>query len=96
MEKERNLKPYSGIAHIVGAGTRVLPKVSYLLSLLGFCSLPSLAVLGTKLQSSVEGSNGLGCPYRDSLHFTVMCQNVEREVAEGERYLWQMTVRVHG
>lgn len=56
----------------------VLPKVTYLLSLLGFSSSPSLAEQGTKPQTGVGGSNGLGFPYRESLQFILMGQNVER------------------
>lgn len=48
---------------MVEAGTRVLPKVTFLLSLLGFSSSLSLAEQGTKLQSGVAGSSGLGFPY---------------------------------
>lgn len=63
---------------MVEAGTRVLPKVTYLLSLVGFSSSPSLAEQGTQLQTGVGGSSGLGLPYRESLQFIMMCQNVER------------------
>lgn len=69
----------------------MLLKVAYLLSLAGFCYLPSLAEQGTKRQTGVEGNNGLGFPYRESLQFIVMCQNVERASIwqkVKERYLW--------